>query len=188
MSASASPAKRTSRSLDDDEGVQMVSSTRRIASSHQAKRVKRERIAPDIEVIEADSDGEHRDASDEEMEDDDHNLEDVDANIEELKRQRAIERKRRNPDDLATAGVVKEITLINFMCHENLTVSLAEKINFVVGHNGSGKSAILSGLAVALGAKATITGRGAGLKSMIMSGKEYVSRLHVTQLLHACAC
>lgn len=123
--------------------------------------------------MEEDSDGEHRDPSDEEMDDD--NVDDVDANIEELQRQRAVERKRRNPEDLATAGVVKEVSLINFMCHENLTVSLAEKMNFVVGHNGSGKSAILSGLAVALGAKATITGRGAGLKSMIMTGKECVS-------------
>ncbi|BEJ01991.1 hypothetical protein CcaverHIS631_0606730 [Cutaneotrichosporon cavernicola] len=154
MSTSASPAKRTSQSLDpgsDDEGVQT------------AKRVKREHPER-ADTIEEDSD--YLD-SDDEMDDDD-----VEANLEELRRQREIERKRRNPEELATAGVVKEISLINFMCHENLTVTLAEKMNFVVGHNGSGKSAILSGLAVALGAKATITGRGAGLKSMIMTGKD----------------
>ncbi|KLT43062.1 P-loop containing nucleoside triphosphate hydrolase protein [Cutaneotrichosporon oleaginosum] len=156
MSASASPAKRTAQSLDPDEGdgVTMV------------KRVKRERVDERAMVIDEDSE---RDASDEEMDD---NIDDVDANIEELRRQRAVERGRRNPEDLATAGVVKEISLQNFMCHENLTVTLAEKVNFVVGHNGSGKSAILSGLAVALGAKATVTGRGAGLKSMIMTGKD----------------
>lgn len=118
-----------------------------------------------------DSDGEHRDPSDDEMSGED-DVDDIDANIEAMKRQRQEERKRRNPDDLATAGVVKEITLVNFMCHENLTVTFGERINFVVGHNGSGKSAILTGLAVALGAKANITGRGAGLKTMIMSGKE----------------
>lgn len=140
--------------------------------------MKRERVAHEREVRARseyydqgndDSDGEHRDPSDDDMDDD---CDDIDANIEAMKKQRQEERKRRNPDDLATAGVVKEISLVNFMCHENLTVTLAEKINFVVGHNGSGKSAILTGLAVALGAKATTTGRGAGLKSMIMSGKE----------------
>lgn len=114
-----------------------------------------------------DSDSDHRDASD----DEDDDCEDMEANIEALQKQRQRERSR-NPNALATAGVVKEISLVNFMCHENLTVSMAEKMNFVVGHNGSGKSAILTGLAVALGAKATITGRGAGLKSLIMSGKE----------------
>ncbi|GMK57361.1 hypothetical protein CspeluHIS016_0401950 [Cutaneotrichosporon spelunceum] len=157
MSASASPAKRTSEALDPEGDGKRIQA---------AKRVKRERVER-VERTEAIEEGSDDLDSDDEMNDDD-----VEANIEELRRQRAVERRRRDPEELATAGVVKEISLINFMCHENLTVTLAEKMNFVVGHNGSGKSAILSGLAVALGAKATITGRGAGLKSMIMTGKD----------------
>ena len=37
-----------------------------------------------------------------------------------------------------------------------------------------GKSAVLSALTVALGGKATVTGRGSGLKSFIREGQGYV--------------
>jgi chromosome segregation ATPase len=40
-----------------------------------------------------------------------------------------------------------------------------------------GKSAVLSGLTVALGGKATSTGRGSGLKSFIKEGETYVTSL-----------
>ena len=41
------------------------------------------------------------------------------------------------------------------------------------GHNGSGKSAVLSALTVALGGKATATGRGNGLKAFIREGERW---------------
>lgn len=60
-------------------------------------------------------------------------------------------------------------------------------MNFLVGHNGSesalvprdeqhlstgGKSAILTAIAVALGGKASNTGRGQGIKDLIRKGAE----------------
>ncbi|CAK5284121.1 unnamed protein product [Mycena citricolor] len=44
-------------------------------------------------------------------------------------------------------------------------------LNPFQGHNGSGKSAVLTGITVALGGKANATGRGNGLKSFIREGQ-----------------
>ncbi|KAG4099809.1 P-loop containing nucleoside triphosphate hydrolase protein [Neocallimastix lanati (nom. inval.)] len=57
------------------------------------------------------------------------------------------------------------------MCHERLRIDFCPRINFVVGHNGSGKSAILTGITVCLGGKATITQRATSLKGLIKEGK-----------------
>jgi hypothetical protein len=35
------------------------------------------------------------------------------------------------------AGVIKSVTLTDFMCHRHLTAEFGEKMNFLVGHNGS---------------------------------------------------
>lgn len=45
------------------------------------------------------------------------------------------------------------------MCHDALEINLNKNVNFIVGKNGSGKSAILAGLAVGLGARAQVTSR-----------------------------
>lgn len=52
------------------------------------------------------------------------------------------------------------------MCHDALEVTLNPNVNFIIGRNGSGKSAILTALTVGLGARANITSRGASVKSM----------------------
>jgi chromosome segregation ATPase len=44
-------------------------------------------------------------------------------------------------------------------------------LNFIIGRNGSGKSAILTGISVGLGAKATDTNRGSSIKDLIKDGK-----------------
>ncbi|WWC62703.1 uncharacterized protein I303_105300 [Kwoniella dejecticola CBS 10117] len=69
-------------------------------------------------------------------------------------------------------GILKSINLVDFMCHRHLTVEFGPKMNFLVGHNGSGKSAVLTAIAVALGGKAMTTGRGQGLKDLIRKGAE----------------
>ena len=78
-----------------------------------------------------------------------------------------------------------------FMCHKLLSFNFGPQINFIIGtsridahiatssdastgHNGSGKSAVLSAITVALGGKTASTGRGAGLKSFIREGQSYV--------------
>ncbi|WRT67894.1 uncharacterized protein IL334_004868 [Kwoniella shivajii] len=70
------------------------------------------------------------------------------------------------------AGVLKSMNLVDFMCHRHLSVDFEPKMNFLVGHNGSGKSALLTAIAVALGGKAMTTGRGQGLKDLIRKGAD----------------
>ncbi|XP_022314343.2 structural maintenance of chromosomes protein 6-like isoform X1 [Crassostrea virginica] len=71
----------------------------------------------------------------------------------------------------ADIGIVEKICLKNFMCHSRLDVSLGPHVNFIVGRNGSGKSAIITALVVGLGGKASVTSRGSTIKGFIKSGK-----------------
>lgn len=72
----------------------------------------------------------------------------------------------------AENGIIESVTCRNFMCHEYLEVPLGPLINFIIGHNGSGKSAILTAITICLGGKATTTNRGQSLKSFIKEGQE----------------
>lgn len=65
------------------------------------------------------------------------------------------------------AGIVKKIRLENFMCHSNLEIELGDRVNFITGQNGSGKSAILTALCVAFGCRAKGTQRASTLKDFI---------------------
>ena len=60
------------------------------------------------------------------------------------------------------------------MCHSFLEVGIGPLINFVIGHNGSGKSAVLTALSICLGGKASSTNRAGNLKAFIKEGQEYV--------------
>ncbi|KAG7255975.1 hypothetical protein CRUP_019205 [Coryphaenoides rupestris] len=71
-------------------------------------------------------------------------------------------------------GVVESITLKNFMCHALLgPFAFGTNVNFIVGNNGSGKSAVLTALIVALGGTAQATNRGASLKGFVKEGERY---------------
>ena len=72
--------------------------------------------------------------------------------------------------DEIRSGYIKKVSLRNFMCHENFELELGPKLNFIVGSNGSGKSAILTAITIALGAKASDTNRGNSLKELIKEG------------------
>ncbi|KAJ2801456.1 Structural maintenance of chromosomes protein 6, partial [Coemansia furcata] len=69
-------------------------------------------------------------------------------------------------------GIVESIEIVDFMCHEMATVNLCPKVNFITGQNGSGKSAILTALIIALGGKASITNRASSLKGFIREGRQ----------------
>ena len=96
---------------------------------------------------------------------------------EEMDTQRATQAiLRRNEKTMenrpADNGVIESVTCINFMCHSKLHVVLGPLINFIIGHNGSGKSAVLTALTLCLGGKAASTNRGQSLKSFIKEGQE----------------
>ncbi|KAJ8107041.1 hypothetical protein OPT61_g9137 [Boeremia exigua] len=75
----------------------------------------------------------------------------------------------------AECGIIEEIRCVNFMCHVNLVITLGPLINFIIGHNGSGKSAVLTALQICLGGKATATNRAQNLKSLIKEGETHCS-------------
>ncbi|KAL2082375.1 hypothetical protein ACEWY4_022193 [Coilia grayii] len=69
-------------------------------------------------------------------------------------------------------GIVEAITLKNFMCHAHLgPFTFGPNVNFVVGNNGSGKSAVLTAMIVALGGTAQTTSRGSSLKNFVKEGE-----------------
>ena len=83
------------------------------------------------------------------------------------------------PENLpAEAGVIEKLTLKNFMCHDFFELELGPQINFIIGRNGSGKSAILTGISVGLGAKANDTNRGSSIRDLIKDGKS-MSRITI---------
>ena len=66
----------------------------------------------------------------------------------------------------AEHGIIEEIFCQNFMCHPRLKIALGSNINFIIGHNGSGKSAVLTALTITLGVKATATNLGCQLEEV----------------------
>ncbi|XP_011410337.2 PREDICTED: structural maintenance of chromosomes protein 6-like [Amphimedon queenslandica] len=68
-------------------------------------------------------------------------------------------------------GVIEKILLTDFMCHAKLEVKLQSCVNFILGDNGSGKSAIMTAIIVALGGKAHSTQRAQSLKDFIRTGQ-----------------
>nr|DBA25753.1 TPA: hypothetical protein GDO54_010103 [Pyxicephalus adspersus] len=92
--------------------------------------------------------------------------------------------KRARPDDdhdssgegtqnvTADVGIIESISLKNFMCHAMLgPFRFGPNVNFVVGNNGSGKSAVLTALIVGLGGKAATTNRGSSIKGFVKEGQ-----------------
>lgn len=94
----------------------------------------------------------------------------------ELHASQAAQRKHRlsreEPNSPAEHGILERVECYNFMCHDHFSVELGPLINFIVGKNGSGKSAILTATTLCLGGKASATNRGQSLKSFIKEGKE----------------
>jgi len=74
------------------------------------------------------------------------------------------------PGSPAEAGIIKQVYVENFMCHQKLNVDLCRNVNFIIGQNGSGKSAILAAIRICLGAAARSTGRGRSLQDLILKG------------------
>lgn len=67
-------------------------------------------------------------------------------------------------------GSIASVRMINFMCHENLLVEFCPGVNFVVGENGSGKSAVFTALLCAFGGAARQSGRARNAGELIRRG------------------
>jgi chromosome segregation ATPase len=94
--------------------------------------------------------------------------------------QRATQRLKERPtiigeNHAALNAIIESITCMNFMCHTKLHVELGPLLNFIVGENGSGKSAVLTAITLCLGGKASATNRGGSLKSFVKEGQEHAS-------------
>lgn len=65
------------------------------------------------------------------------------------------------------AGQFLKIQLVNFMCHENLVINFNRRVNYLIGSNGSGKSAIITAIVIGLGGRASDTNRSDSIKSKL---------------------
>ena len=72
--------------------------------------------------------------------------------------------------DSSLCGIIKNISLSNFMCHGSFDWSPNRNVNFVTGANGSGKSSILQGLVLGLLADSKQTKRYTKLQDFILKG------------------
>ena len=88
--------------------------------------------------------------------------------------------KRHEENMPAECGIIEEVFCRNFMCHSKLRIKLGPLINFIIGHNGSGKSAIMTALTICLGVKATATNRANSLKSFIKEGEDNACLLYTS--------
>ena len=71
-------------------------------------------------------------------------------------------------------GVLRALVLENFMNHKHFKIEFDPHVNFIVGKNGSGKSAIVNALIAGFGHRASSTGRNTNTsKSLIMHGKSH---------------
>ncbi|KAI0755297.1 P-loop containing nucleoside triphosphate hydrolase protein [Daedaleopsis nitida] len=168
--------RRTVADSDDENGSEPVSKRSRTAESdaeHQPQRRSGKGSRKGKERTR------NYEATDPDDDDDDATMqepdEDEEKKFEEENEEKIRERlmnKTKTQGGIAEMGIIEHIEMTQFMCHKFLTFSLGPQINFIIGHNGSGKSAVLSALTVALGGKATSTGRGSGLKSFIREGQQ----------------
>jgi len=75
------------------------------------------------------------------------------------------------------SGYLKRLELQNFMCHRNYSITFSPRLNVITGQNGSGKSAILHGILLALAAERTTAGRGSFARAIKFGEKWARTRL-----------
>ncbi|KAF7164957.1 hypothetical protein CNMCM5623_009335 [Aspergillus felis] len=161
-SAKRLQASQDPESFDDEGGGTSPTSTSR-------KRIRRSEASHSEEDNES-NDAETRSSCSitEALDDDEDDL--------ELRATQAIQEKysfaNEEPNIPAEHGILERVECYNFMCHDHFQVELGPLINFIVGKNGSGKSAVLTAITLCLGGKASATNRGQSLKSFIKEGKE----------------
>ncbi|CAF0929233.1 unnamed protein product [Rotaria sordida] len=77
-----------------------------------------------------------------------------------------------NEKRLHTIGQIKELRMLNFMCHKNFSIEFhPTPMQIITGANGSGKSTIANAICLCLGAQARTTGRTSNVQSFIRQGE-----------------
>lgn len=90
------------------------------------------------------------------------------------KRSKSAGKKTAVVEQAAENGVILKIVVENFMNHGHMQIDLDPHVNFIVGKNGSGKSAIVAACIAGLGCKAATTGRNlSSYKHFIKHGMDY---------------
>jgi len=90
------------------------------------------------------------------------------------KRSKSAGKKTAAVEQAAENGVILKIVVENFMNHGHMQIDLDPHVNFIVGKNGSGKSAIVAACIAGLGCKAATTGRNlSSYKHFIKHGTDY---------------
>ena len=90
----------------------------------------------------------------------------------------AVDQRKKDP-----YPYISRVRLNNFMCHANFTTDLSNKINFIGGDNGSGKSSILAAIAFGFGVRAEATGRAQSNKDFVGPHEDRATvALHVVQV------
>ncbi|KAG0318300.1 Structural maintenance of chromosomes protein 6 [Linnemannia gamsii] len=176
------PRKRRMIEEEDDEEEY---ATKRISSNGKASKDVKEKASKRVKhnevVEEVGEEPEEEEEDDEVAREEPEGWQDVEdtqeKDADELewleKANRDFETSKTTPGRhgaVAEMGVIELIEMHDFMCHRHLKVPFGPKINFIIGHNGSGKSAILTAIMVCLGGKASVTNRGASLKALIREG------------------
>ena len=90
------------------------------------------------------------------------------------------------PKQKSSAGQILCVELKNFMIHASLELALEpNKVNFITGRNGAGKSSILQAVVLALGGNAKATKRGAGnVKQFVRYGCNKAEiRVHLSNMV-----
>lgn len=170
------PSTKRSRAFDDEDGeveIESASSSFQSSSFPKRPRVALARENGGSTVSDDEEDDDTQTLQDDIQSDTDGDNEIDDDELEIQGTQAIGKQMRQHQDNVASEhGIIEEVFCRNFMCHSKLRIRLGPLINFIIGHNGSGKSAVLTALTMCLGGKATASNRGANLKSLIKTGQE----------------
>ncbi|KAJ4482308.1 P-loop containing nucleoside triphosphate hydrolase protein [Lentinula aciculospora] len=170
-------AKRPANIDSDDEDVQSASPTSKRARTDDGSDAEQNTrsLRPGARNKMKGKAREEGDSSDDDDQDAKEHADNIDDDqFEEQYHERvekAVDAKRHIVGGVAEHGIIESIEMCQFMCHRFLSFQFGPQINFIIGHNGSGKSAVLSAITIALGGKSNSTGRGSGLKSFIREGQ-----------------
>ncbi|EGC31844.1 hypothetical protein DICPUDRAFT_39291 [Dictyostelium purpureum] len=149
---------------DDEEEIISKKRTTTTSTNRKGPIVKESEDEESGSDSESESGSESGSGSESESESDSgSDSDDSDAENTKIREEAELRKLSTDPE----AGIIESITLENFMCHRHFHISFGSNVNFISGENGSGKSAVMIALIIALGAKASFTNRGSKITDLI---------------------